>query len=255
MALLSVVDLAKRFEGRPHPAVEGVTFDIEPRETLAIVGRSGSGKSTIARLITRLIAPTAGRILFDGRDITHATRGELLSVRKRMQILFQDPGAALDPRMTVEQAVREPLHIHDAGRNGSERNRVEEFLRLVHLDAGLISRYPHELSGGQKQRVQLARALAVRPELLVMDEPLSALDVLVGAELLELLAALRESLGTAYVLISHDLRAVRHFASRVAVLHRGRIVEMKETEALFRSGENDETRLLLGHLATSRNPG
>jgi ABC-type glutathione transport system ATPase component len=225
MALLEVIDLKKVFEGQRRPALDGVSFALDRKEVLAIVGESGSGKSTLARAVVRLIEPTTGRVLFDGRDITHERQRDLISFRKRAQILFQDPASALDPRMTVREALLEPLSIH---RLDASSARVEALLSRVSLDPGLAPRFPHELSGGQKQRVALARALAVEPELLVLDEPLALLDVLAAAEMLELLEQLRESSATSYLFISHDPRAVSRIASRIAVLSAGRVASLSE---------------------------
>lgn len=253
-ALLQVVELEKTFElgrgfsgfepRRSVAAVAGVSFEVSPSETFAIAGESGSGKSTLARLIARLLSPTSGRIIFEGRDITTLGRRELMPIRRRLQIALQDPSAALDPRMTIDRILEEPLIIHGLS-PGREKARVQQLLEEVRLSPAHASRYPHELSGGERQRVGIARALAVAPALLILDEPVSALDLFAQAEVLELLAELRAKAGLTYILISHDLRVVRHFASRVAVMEKGRFVEVAPTAALFRAPAHPYTRALL----------
>jgi ABC-type glutathione transport system ATPase component len=222
--LLAARELTKIYRTRKRElrAVDRVTLEIERGETLAITGRSGSGKSTLAKMLVRLIEPTSGAIAFDGSDITHARPKALLPMRRRVQMLFQDPGGALDPRMTVGAILREPLEIHRK-HAGRERERIAELLERVRLPSAYVDRLPHQLSGGERQRVSLARALAVEPELLVLDEPTSALDVLVAKEILSLLGALKALLGLTCVLITHDRRVVARLATRSLALESGRL--------------------------------
>jgi peptide/nickel transport system ATP-binding protein/oligopeptide transport system ATP-binding protein len=244
--LLEVVDLVKHFPARGGKivhAVDGVSFTVGAGETLGIVGESGSGKSTVARLLLRLLAPTAGAIRFAGDDLAHSSRRELRAIRRRMQIVFQDPYSSLDPRMTARAIVAEPLRI--AGRRGEIANRVAEVFELVGLGREQERRFPHELSGGQRQRVGIARALVVNPELLVLDEPVSALDGSIQAQILNLLVELQGRLGLAYVFIAHDLSVVRHLADRIAVMHLGRIVETGTAAELFDAPAHPYTQALL----------
>ena len=236
--------LLARVVGRVN-AVDDVSFTLARGETLGIVGESGSGKSTTARLVLRLLDPSAGRIRFDGTDITALTGAPLRHFRRRMQIVFQDPFASLDPRQTVEQIVAEPLLLHRPGSAADRRDRVGELLSLVGLSAAQARRYPHEFSGGQRQRIGIARALAAEPELIVCDEPVSALDVSIQAQVLNLLRDLQDRLGIAYLFITHDLAVVRHVAHRVAVMRQGRIVELAETETLFANPTDPYTRSLV----------
>jgi ABC-type glutathione transport system ATPase component len=236
--MISARELVKSFNGRA--AVDGVSLEVQKGETLAIVGRTGSGKSTLARMLVRLVRPDRGRVFFDATDITELDTRALAPIRKRMQIVFQDPGTALDPRLRVEAILREPLEIH--GLDGPE---PASMLPKVGLDANLLSRFPNQLSGGQKQRVAIARALALSPEVLVLDEPLSALDTDAQQETIALLQKLRQERSLTYVMISHDLRAVRAFASRVAVMFRGRVVEDKPVSLLFSSPEHKEAQALV----------
>jgi ABC-type glutathione transport system ATPase component len=219
--LLSAKGLTKIFRSRKKEmrAVDDVTLDVEPGETLAICGRSGSGKSTFARMLARLVEPTAGSIRFDGQDITTLPAAALIPIRKRLQILFQDPGGSLDPRMTIEALLEEPREIH-----GLSRGRARALLEQVELPWSYASRHPHALSGGEKQRVSLARHLAVEPELLILDEPTSALDVLVAKQILSLLDALKKELGLTYVLITHDRRVMERFSTRALAMENGRLV-------------------------------
>ncbi len=226
---LVVEDLVKTFHGPAGTvhAVDGVSFRLEPGETLGLVGESGCGKSTTARMLVRLVRPTSGRVLLDGTDVTRARGAELARLRRRMQMVFQDPSSSLDPRRTVAQTLGEVLAVHRLGRGADDRrSRVGELLEMVGLGASARHRYPHQLSGGQRQRVGIARALAVEPEVLVLDEPVSALDVSVRAEVMNLLVRLRRELGLSYVFISHDLGMVRHLSDRVAVMYLGRIAEL-----------------------------
>jgi oligopeptide/dipeptide ABC transporter ATP-binding protein len=244
-ALLELDGVRKDFlaRGGVIRAVDDVSLTVGSGETLALVGESGSGKSTVARLVVRLLEPTRGSIRIGGDDVARLSRRGLRSMRRRVQIVFQDPYASLDPRMTVRATVAEPLHI--AGRSRELSTRVPEVLSLVGLGPEHAARYPHELSGGQRQRVGIARALAVEPELLVLDEPVTALDGSIQAQILNLLARLQSQLGLAYLFIAHDLAVVRHLARRVAVMHLGRIVEVAPTEELFRAPLHPYTQALL----------
>ncbi len=256
--LLRVEDLAVHFPARSGPwrrgsepvrAVDGISFTLGAGETLGLVGESGCGKSTTALAIMRLVDPTAGRILFKGEDITTLPRSRMRPVRRNVQIVFQDPHASVNPRMTVNRIVAEPLEVHglsDRDGAGSDRaGRVAELLALVGLDPEHGGRYPHQFSGGQLQRVGIARALALDPQLLVLDEPVSALDVSIQAQILTLLRRLQDQLGLAYLFISHDLAVVRHISHRVAVMQQGKIVESAERTALYRSPQHPYTRALL----------
>lgn len=228
-------------------ALRGVTLRVSPGEVLALVGESGSGKSTLARIIAGLTAPTAGTVRFEGRDLARLGRRERLGVKRGLQLVLQDSTSALDPRMTAGAAIAEPLAIHDLARDRAEvRARVDGLLREVRLRPEHASRFPHELSGGERQRVALARALAVSPRLLILDEPVSALDLATRAHVLDLLESLRRSRGLTYLLISHDLAAVRRVATRIAVMRSGCLVEVAEAAALFRAPEHPYTRAFLG---------
>jgi ABC-type oligopeptide transport system ATPase subunit len=252
--LLDVRDLVKDFGRASAPwssrrpglrAVDGVSFAIARGETFGLVGESGSGKTTTGRCVLRLIEPTAGTVFFDGRDLLAMSGAELRQARRAMQVVFQDPFSSLNPRMRTGEIVEEPLIIHRLGSRQERRDRVSELFRLVGLDASHQQRYPHELSGGQRQRVGLARALALEPAFIVADEPVSALDVSVQAQIVNLLVDLQSRLGLTYLFIAHDLRLVEHFCDRVAVMLRGRIVELAPTSALFSSPVHPYTRALL----------
>lgn len=251
--LIEVTDLRKEFSlrapkaGDPttFTAVDGVTFTISRGKTVSIVGESGSGKSTTANLVLGLEQITAGRIAFDGTDLTTLKRRELFAFRRRVQPVFQNPYASLDPRYTVEESIAEPLKVHRIGNATSRRRRVAELLEQVSLPGAMSSRLPHELSGGQRQRVAIARALALEPELVVLDEAVSALDVLVQAQILELLASLQSRLGLSYLFISHDLAVVRMISDEVHVMQRGRIVESGTPEEIFDHPQDPYTRELL----------
>ena len=259
-------------------AVDGVSLEIRAGETLGLVGESGSGKSTLGRLILRLIEPTSGSIRFDNRNLLTLSPGEMRGLRRHMQIIFQDPFSSLDPRMRVEQLIAEPLVIHRADGDPSTalsagthtpttrnhggkgvlarampgvfgrsriRSEVAELLEAVGLDSSAMRRYPHEFSGGQRQRIVIARALALRPKFIVCDEPVSALDVSVGAQIVNLLAQLQRDFGLTYLFISHSMPIVRYLATRIAVMHRGRIVEINSTEQVTENAQHEYTKTLL----------
>ena len=233
-----------RARGRVH-AVEDVTLSVRRGETLGIVGESGCGKSTTARLMLRLIDPTDGTIRFDGRDITRISNRGMRPLRREMQMIFQDPYASLNPRKTVEQIVLQPFAIHGGVRRREAKLRVRELLRVVGLSPEHASRYPHEFSGGQRQRIGIARALALNPKLIVCDEPVSALDVSVQAQILNLLRSLQAEFNLTYVFISHDLSVMRQICSRIAVMYLGRVVELAESERIFESPRHPYTGALI----------
>ncbi|MGC3955903.1 MAG: ATP-binding cassette domain-containing protein [Propionicimonas sp.] len=226
-------------------AVDGVSFDVRSGETFSIVGESGSGKSTIARAIIRINQPTGGRILFEGRDLLTLNDEELRLMRRRMQMVFQDPYSSLNPRMTIGGAVLEPLVVHSVGEPGSRKERVRELLATVGLNPDHGSRYPHELSGGQRQRVAIARALALNPDLVVADEPISALDVSIQAQILGLLERLQAELGLTYLVISHDLSVVRRISNRIGVVYLGRMVELGSASEVGDNARHPYTLSLL----------
>ncbi|MDM0083593.1 ATP-binding cassette domain-containing protein [Variovorax sp. J31P179] len=251
--LLAVEGLSKQFAARgsfgaaraPVRAVDGVSFTVMAGETLALVGESGSGKSTTARLVLRLIEPSAGRVLFEGKDITAASQRSLRPLRQRMQMVFQDPFASLDPRLTVRQTLEEPLIVHGMGNAAERRVRVDEMLALVGLGAHYAERHTHAFSGGQRQRIGIARALMVHPDLVVCDEPVSALDVSIQAQVINLLKDLQARLRLTYLFIAHDLAVVKHMADRVAVMYLGQLVELAPKNALFANPRHPYTRMLL----------
>ena len=226
-------------------AVDDVSLDIQSGETLGLVGESGSGKSTLGRLVLRLIEATSGTIVFEGRDLFAASHGEMRRLRRDMQIIFQDPFGSLDPRMRVEDVISEPLIIHERMGSSARRARVAELLRAVGLDQSAMIRFPHEFSGGQRQRIGIARALALRPKFIVADEPVSALDVSVGAQIVNLMAQLQREFGLTYLFISHSMPVVRYLATRIAVMYRGKIVEVGTTEQITERPTHPYTRSLL----------
>jgi len=273
VALIEVRNLTKVFAHAESPfggksradvrAVDNVSLDIDSGETLGLVGESGSGKSTLGRLILRLIEPTSGTISFEGRDLLAAGRAEMRRLRRDMQIIFQDPFASLDPRYRVEDIIAEPMLIHKDSHRDSEdvsadnhprlsggakldlSMRVSELLRSVGLDESARSRYPHEFSGGQRQRIGIARALALRPKFIVCDEPVSALDVSVGAQIVNLLQQLQRDFGLTYLFISHSMPVVRYLCTRIAVMRRGKLVEIGDTEQITTRPAHPYTRTLL----------
>jgi oligopeptide transport system ATP-binding protein len=226
-------------------AVDGVTFNIHRGETLGLVGESGCGKSTTGRALIRLREPSGGRVKFDGVDLTKLKPDELRRMRRRMQIIFQDPYGSLDPRMTVGSTIAEPLETHNLATGEAKRDRIADLLRIVGLDPQYVSRYPHEFSGGQRQRIGVARALAVEPEFIVCDEPISALDVSIQGQVLNLLTDLRERLGLTYLFIAHDLSVVKHISDRVAVMYLGKIVEIGPPDQMYGAPGHPYTRALL----------
>ncbi len=263
-SLLEVSDLIKHFPVSANPlaalwpaatrrvvhAVDGVSFAIEPGETLGLVGESGCGKTTTGRLVLRAIEPTSGRIVFEGQDITALPPSQLLPFRRKVQIVFQDPYSSLNPRMTVGRMLAEPIRVHRIAAGPEVEARVRALLDMVGLSAEYVHRYPHELSGGQRQRVGIARALAAGPRLVVADEAVSALDVSVRAQILNLLVELRERLGLAYLFVSHDLGVIRFVSHRVAVMYLGKLAEVAPTAELFKQPLHPYTQALLAAIPT-----
>jgi oligopeptide/dipeptide ABC transporter ATP-binding protein len=252
--LLQVRNLVKHFVARRSlagralevvRAVDGVSFDLHPGETYALVGESGCGKSTVGRLVLRLIEPTSGSVLYGGRPLASMSARELRNYRAGAQLVFQDPYASLNPRMTVGETLAEPLLLHTGLSRRERQERVAQLLETVGLEPSHARRYPHEFSGGQRQRIAIARALAVEPRLIVCDEPVSALDVSIRSQILNLLQDLQQRLGLAYVFISHDLAVVKHIAQKVGVMYLGRIVEEAPAEVLFREPRHPYTQALL----------
>ncbi|MCZ6635082.1 MAG: ATP-binding cassette domain-containing protein [bacterium] len=234
-------------------AVESVNLKIYPGKTLGLVGESGSGKSTTAHLMVRLDEPTAGDILYEGQSVAHIKRKDLKKFREQVQMVFQDPYSSLDPRQTLFAIVERPIKLHTNLSRNERMERVIQILEQVGLDAGQLYRYPHEFSGGQRQRIAVARALAVQPRLVVCDEPVSALDVSVQAQVLNLLKKLQDDLGLAYLFVSHDLNVVRHISHEIAVIYMGHIVEQAPTEELFNNPQHPYTRALLASMPGRKN--
>jgi oligopeptide transport system ATP-binding protein len=259
MALVEVSRLVKHFvsgggvfrRGTLVKAVDDVSFAIEPGETFGLVGESGSGKTTTGRCVLRLVEPTSGSISFQGEDVLGFSRRQMRDARRQMQIVFQDPYSSLNPRMRAREIVEEPLVIHRVGARSERRERVAELFRVVGLDPAHLERYPHQFSGGQRQRIGLARALALNPSFLVLDEPVSALDLSIQAQVVNLLVDLQKQFRLTYLFVAHDLRLVEHFCDRVAVMYLGKIVEIGPAAALFRSPQHPYTRALLSAIPIS----
>jgi ABC-type glutathione transport system ATPase component len=242
--LIEAGGLVKEY-GVGHRVVDDVSFAIRPGETLGLVGESGSGKSTVARMLLRLVEPTSGEVRYEGRDLLAAGSREMREMRRRMQIVFQDPYAALNPRMQVREILAEPFAIHGERPVEGLETRLADMLRTVGMDGSALERFPHEFSGGQRQRINIARALALRPEFLVLDEPVSALDVSVGAQVVNLLRDLQRKYGLTYLFISHSMPLVRYLCDRVAVMQQGRLVELGECEQVCDAPREEYTRRLI----------
>jgi len=254
-ALLQVTDLHKHFPIREGllierkvgevRAVDGVSFDVRAGETLSLVGESGSGKSTTGFCVLQLMKPTSGSVKFEGTELTELGREEMRRMRREMQIVFQDPYSSLDPRMTVGDIVGEPLVVHGIGTRRDRAARIRDLLDVVGFNPSFTNRYPHEFSGGQRQRIGIARALALSPKLIVCDEPVSALDVSIQAQILNLLKDLQQDFGLTYLFIAHDLAVVRGMSDRIAVMNQGRLVEMGPAEEVYTNPQEDYTKALL----------
>ncbi|MFH1994656.1 MAG: oligopeptide/dipeptide ABC transporter ATP-binding protein, partial [Nitrospinota bacterium] len=237
--------------GRTIYAVDGISFELARGETVGVVGESGCGKSTLAKTILKLTEPTAGRIIFKGEDITNLSSREMRPIRKDMQIIFQDPRSSLNPRMRVGDIIGEPLQVHKIGQKGEREEMVASLLKKVGLKPEQMMHYPHEFSGGERQRVAIARAIALNPAMIIGDEPVSALDVSIQAQILNLLMDLQEEYGLSYLIISHDLRVVKHICNRIIVLYLGRIVEMADTKTLYDSPSHPYTEALLSAIPST----
>lgn len=254
--LLSVRNLVKEYplgEGRRRltfRAVDDISFDIVQGSTLGVVGESGSGKSTTAMIVAGLTRRTSGSVVFDDREVGDLSPADLRGFRRDVQVVFQDPHSSLDPRMNIGKIIDEPLYVHKRGNRDERRDRVAELLELVGLHSDYVDRHPHQLSGGQAQRVSIARALALEPSMLILDEPVSALDLSIQAQILNLLRRLQADLGLSYLFIGHDLAAVAYVSDRIAVMNKGRIVEQGEVRQVYSDPQDDYTRLLLDAILT-----
>jgi oligopeptide/dipeptide ABC transporter ATP-binding protein len=254
MMLLSVRNLTTRFKTPEGSltAVDDVSFDIEAKQTLGLVGESGCGKSSLAKTLIRLVKPTAGQIKLDGQDIAKLSEAELKSVRPKVQMIFQDPYSSLNPRKTVGQIIEEPLQVNRIGTGAERQERVSWLMDRVGLRTEAFRSYPHELSGGQRQRVGIARALALRPRLVICDEPVSALDISIRAQVLNLLSSLQDEFGFSYLFISHDLSVVRHIADRVAVMYLGKLAELGDNEKIWEHPAHPYTKALMAAVPNMR---
>lgn len=246
-SLVTLQNLSKRFKvgKKDFYAVQDLNLSIAEGETLGLVGESGSGKTTVGKLILRLLEPSTGSIVFDGHDLTTLSSSQMKPLRRNMQMIFQDPYASLNPRMTIEEILGEPLDIHQLAKGEERKKRIEELLHLVGLNASHAYRFPHEFSGGQRQRIGIARALAVKPQFLVCDEPISALDVSIQAQVVNLLKSLKSHMRLTYLFIAHDLAMVEYISDRVAVMYLGHLMELAPTNALFKNPLHPYTQYLL----------